>query len=207
MGEVSTATVPPLTRLELTSTEKIFFSDITFYESGIDFAEGSAVAIAMRVCWQDKQMSILLVKNVLPLLLFLPMKAFYSSHGLQAVARLFEVISDWVSNAFIEHIVNFLKSITTIDDGLFLPRVEVLLSSAKGVVTMMNDERRATNMYRTSSMTSPLPDKYDMVLENLMTHPQIQAYVVHMAESNENFRFARDKISQLRPQTGLKDYM
>jgi hypothetical protein len=43
---------------------RVLLADVALYEAGIDFAEGSAVAIAMRVSWQDRDVSLNLIKDV-----------------------------------------------------------------------------------------------------------------------------------------------
>ena len=165
----------PTNKFDLSSQARVLFSDLAFYEAGIDFAESAAIAIAMRVSWRDKEVSRRLIETT--------------------VARLFDLIVDWASHTFVEHVLSFMKTLISLEDGLFNDRMEALFTSERGVLTILSDERQLETIYPNSNA---IIDRYDAVVDSLFENPAVLAYFRQAAESQPLFRMLRDRNSHVR---------
>ena len=129
----------------------------------------------MRVSWRDKEVSRRLIETT--------------------VSRLFDLIIDWASHSFVDHIVNFLKTLASLEDGLFNDRMEALFTSEKGILTVLCDERQLESIYPNSNA---IIDRYDTVIDSLFEVPAIVAYYRQAVESQPLFRILRDRSSFVR---------
>jgi hypothetical protein len=167
--------IPP-TRFDFSPVARTLFADLSFYEAGIDFAEGSAIAIAMRVSWGDRDVSIRLIEST--------------------VSRLFDLIIDWANHAFVDHIVTFLKALLSVNDSLFEFRVDSLLLCDKGILVVMNDEKQLQSIYRVNMST--VMERYDSVLDTLMQMPSVTAYVQHSTDASSLYSSVRERMSNVQ---------
>jgi hypothetical protein len=106
---------------------------------------------------------------------------------------LFEVVADWSSQLAVEAIVNFMKMLLTMDDGLFEARAQMLLLSDNGIVNCICDERRMKDIFRASFST--VMERYESALESLVQLPNVLAFMDEGAALNPSLGYARDRMA------------